>query len=103
MKSGQKFRFEIDLQNVGDFDAKETVQLYIHDRAASMMRPLRELKAFQKVSVKRGETCRVVLELGFEDLGFYLPSGEYTVEAGKFDIYIGENCLTPRKTEISVL
>ncbi|MCQ2450007.1 MAG: glycoside hydrolase family 3 C-terminal domain-containing protein [Clostridia bacterium] len=103
LKNGQKFRFEIDLHNVGDFDAKETVQLYIHDRAASMMRPLRELKAFQKVFVKRGETCRVVLELGFEDLGFYLPSGEYTVEAGKFDIYIGENCLTPRKTEISVL
>jgi beta-glucosidase len=81
----------------------ETVQLYIHDPVARMMRPLRELKAYAKPMIPAGKTVTVSLSLGKEELGYYLPDGSYTLEAGKIEVYVGENCLTKRKIEISVL
>ena len=68
-----------------------------------MMRPLRELKAFEKVLVPAGEKTTVELSLGYDELGYYLPDGTYTVEKGKIEVYIGENCLTKNRTEITVL
>jgi beta-glucosidase len=103
LKAGERFTFTVALKNAGDFDGKETVQLYIHDPVAKMMRPLRELKAFAKVSVKKGETVDVSLSIGYDEVGYYLPDGSYTVEAGKLEVYIGDDCLTARKTEIILL
>lgn len=103
LKAGERFRFTLTLENTGDFDAKETVQLYIHDPVAKMMRPLRELKAFEKTSVGKGDVATVALSLGYDDLGYYLPDGSYTVEKGKIEVYIGENCLTKNRTEITIL
>ena len=68
-----------------------------------MMRPLRELKAFEKVLVKKGEYLDVILSVGYDELGYYLPDGTYTVEKGKIEVYIGENCLTSKKAEIHIL
>lgn len=82
------------LKNTGDYDGKETVQLYIRDLTASMMRPIRELKKFKKVFLRKGEGMQVEFELGYEDLGFYTPEGTYLVECGEFSVFIGENCLT---------
>jgi len=98
--NGKKFVVSVDVTNVGDFDGKETVQLYIHDVSAKLMRPLRELKAYKKVLINRGETANVCFELGSDDLGYYLPDGSYTVEKGRFEIFIGSDCLTDNIAEI---
>lgn len=102
LKQGEKFKVSIDLSNIGEFDGKETVELYIRDKFASIMRPMRELKGYKKVFIKQNETQNVEFELGYESLGFYLENGEYTVEKGEFEIYVGENCLTKNVITITV-
>ena len=99
---GDKFTVSINVSNVGEFDGKEIVQLYIRDKIASIMRPMRELKDYKKISLKQNETQKVEFELGYESLGFYLENGEYIVEKGEFEIYVGENCLTDNKLVIRV-
>ena len=102
IKSGKKFEVTIDITNEGDFDGKEVAELYIRDKLASMMRPIKELKGFKKVLIKKGETVTVTFTLGYDELGFFLPNGEYVVEPGKFDVYLGENCLTERKITVEI-
>ena len=67
-----------------------------------MMRPIKELKGFKKVLIEKGESLSVAFEIGYDELGFFTPGGEYTVEPGEFDIYIGENSLTERKTTVRI-
>ncbi len=100
LKSGKSFKLSLNVKNTGRFDGKETVQLYIHDKVASMMRPLRELKSFKKVFIKKGEEVEVSFSIGYDELGFYNVRGEYVIESGEVDVYIGENCLTDRKTTL---
>ena len=94
LKAGKKIKYSIDVSNVGEYEGKEVIQLYIHDIAGKYMRPYRELKAYKKLLFKVGETKTVNFEIGYDDLGYYLPDGTYTVEPGKIDIYIGANCQT---------
>ena len=102
LKAGGNFKISAEIKNTGDFDGKETVQLYIRDKVASIMRPIRELKDFKKPFIKKGETAKVEFLLGYDKLGFYNENGEYIVEKGEFEVFIGENCLTDNKIEISV-
>ncbi len=103
IKKGEKFTFSIDISNVGEYDGKEVVQLYIHDKKAKMMRPIKELKGINKVFIKKGEKVTARFTLGFSELGYYLPNGEYTVEKGIFEIFIGENSLTDRKVLAEII
>ncbi len=102
LMAGEKFHFSVKVKNTGERDGKETVQLYIRDPKASMMRPLRELKAFKKEYFEKGEEKEISFDIGAESLGFYLPDGTYTVEPGKFEIYIGDKSTTTNMTEIFV-
>lgn len=102
LKQGGTFKISIDVSNVGEFDGKETVQLYIRDNVASIMRPMRELKGYKKVFIKQNETQTVEFSVGYESLGFYNEKGEYLVEKGEFEIYVGENCLTKNKLIVTV-
>ncbi|MGN0432619.1 MAG: glycoside hydrolase family 3 N-terminal domain-containing protein [Lachnospiraceae bacterium] len=101
--SGEQFLFTVTVRNTGAYDGKEVVQLYIHDLVASLMRPMRELKASQKAELKQGESREVTFPIGAESLGYYNNDGIYTVEKGQFDIYIGDNCLTENKITIEVI
>jgi beta-glucosidase len=65
------------------------VQLYIHDRAASVARPVKELKGFEKIDLKADETKTVCFELTASELGFYNNVGEFVVEPGVFDVMVG--------------
>lgn len=102
LKSGACFSFGVTLRNTGKYDGKETVQLYIRDKVASVMRPMRELKAFQKVFLAAGDSCEVRFTVGYDQLGYYKDNGLYVVEPGTFDIYIGENCLTENGVYIRI-
>lgn len=101
--AGEKVCLAATIKNTGDRAGKETVQLYIRDHVASCMRPIRELKGFEKIELSAGEEKEVVFEIGEESLGFYMPDGKYVVEKGKIDLYIGENCLTENKITLEIV
>lgn len=90
-KKGEKVRVSVELTNSGDFDGKEVVQLYIRDVSASLSRPVKELKAFELVELKKGETKIVTFTLSNNELGFYDNDGNYLVEPGTFKIMVGGN------------
>jgi beta-glucosidase len=81
----------VDLKNTGSVDAKEVVQLYIRDKVGSITRPVKELKGFQKVLVKAGETEKISFEITPEDLKFYNSNLDYDWESGDFEIMVGGN------------
>ena len=95
-------RLCVSVKNTGKYDSKEVVQLYIRDVKASMTRPKRELKAAQKVFIKRGSEVNVEFILNADDFGFYNSQGKFVIESGDFIIYIGENCFTERKVTITI-
>lgn len=84
----------IDVKNTGDYDAKEVVQLYIRDVVGSVTRPVKELKAFEKVEIKKGETTTVNFEIDLEDLKFYNSDLELVAEPGEFQVFVGTDSAT---------
>ena len=81
----------IDIENIGDFDGEEIVQLYIRDLVASNVRPIKELKGFKKVFIKSGHKVTIEILLDIKTLGFYNRQLEYIVEPGEFEIMVGTN------------
>lgn len=79
----------VEVKNTGKYDGAEVVQLYIHDKVASTMRPKLELKGFEKIYLKAGETKTVSFEIGNAQLFFYSKTGEKLIEPGKFEIFVG--------------
>ena len=100
---GETMVFEVGLKNIGDYEGGEIVQLYIHDKVASITRPVKELKAFQKVNLKEGESKVVQFELTANDLKFLGPEMKYIVEPGKFEIFIGGDSSTENSIEIELI
>lgn len=79
----------VDLENTGKREGAEVVQVYIHDLVASMSRPVKELKGFQKVFLKAGEKRNVKIPIKIPDLGFYNAQMRYVVEEGQFRVMVG--------------
>ncbi|HNK30237.1 MAG TPA: fibronectin type III-like domain-contianing protein, partial [Ferruginibacter sp.] len=75
----------------GTRDGKETVQLYIRDLVGSITRPVKELKGFQKIALKAGESRTVTFSITPNDLKFYNGDLKYDWEPGEFSIMIGAN------------
>ena len=75
------------ITNTGEYDGHEVVQLYIHDKVASITRPVKELKDFKKIFLRKGESRTVTFEISSDDLKFY-NNGELSVESGEFEIAI---------------
>lgn len=89
----------VDVTNTGGCDGEEIVQLYVADKVASMVRPVKELKGFQKVFIPKGQTKRIDFTLNVCDLGFWNNSMQYIVEPGSFEIMIGPNSEELQKKE----
>jgi beta-glucosidase len=81
----------VDVENVGRRPGDEVVQLYVRDVAASMTRPVKELKGFQRVALQPGEKKRVEFLLTAEELGFWNREMRFTVEPGEFKVMVGAN------------
>ncbi len=79
----------VTVTNTGDYDGVEIVQLYIHDVVASITRPVKELKGFQRIHLKKGESREVTFEIADDLLKFYNSSLDYVLEPGDFEIMIG--------------
>ncbi|QQS98234.1 beta-glucosidase BglX [Sphingobacterium spiritivorum] len=86
-----KIKVTVDVKNTGKYDGEEVVQLYIRDMVGSVTRPVKELKGFQKIAFKAGETKAVEFELTEEDLKFYNEKLEFVTEPGEFEVYVGTN------------
>jgi len=89
LKKGDKLSVSVTVTNTGNYDGEEVVQLYIRDLAASIIRPVKELKAFQKIFLKAGEVKTVNLTLKDKDLSFYDANGNTVLENGMFKIFVG--------------
>lgn len=89
----------VDVTNTGNYDGEEIVQLYVADKVASMVRPVKELKGFQKVFIPKGQTKRVEFKLNVKDLGFWNNLMQYVVEPGTFEIMVGTNSEELQKKE----
>ncbi len=87
----------VTVSNVGDYDGKEVVQLYIRDLVGSLVRPVKELKGFELIALKKGESQRVSFTLSKDELGYYNNSGEFIVEPGDFEVFIGGSSETKLK------
>lgn len=79
----------VEISNIGDYDGKEVAQLYIRDLVGSTVRPVRELKGFELVVLNKEETKTVEFNLTKEELGFYNNNGDFIIEAGDFEVYVG--------------
>lgn len=90
-QKGEKIELSVDVTNTGNFDGKEVVQLYINDVAASVVRPVKELKGFELIALKKGETKTVQFTLTDKELGFYDNNGKFLTEAGLFNVMVGWN------------
>ena len=88
---GDKIAATVSVKNTGAVDGTETVQLYVRDKVASLVRPVKELKGFKKVSLKAGEEKQVTIEVNKNDLGYYNAKMEYVVEPGKFTLWMGHD------------
>jgi len=77
------------VRNAGKVGGEEVTQLYIHDKFASVVRPIKELKGFEKFYLAAGESKKVSFTLTDELLGFFNNNGKFTVEPGEFEVMIG--------------
>jgi beta-glucosidase len=89
MKRDGTLRVEVDLTNTGDREGIEIAQLYVRDLVASLTRPVKELKAFQRVTLAARETKTLAFDLEAASLGFHGPDNRYVVEPGAFRVWVG--------------
>ena len=91
LQGDQTLKASLTLTNTGKYDGSEIVQLYIRDVIGSITRPVKELKGFQKIMLKTGESKTVTFDITPEDLKFYNSDLKYDWESGDFEIKIGGN------------
>jgi beta-glucosidase len=91
IRPGESTRVLVDVTNSGKRPGTEVVQMYIRDRVSSVTRPVKELKGFQKILLRPGETQTVALEITPESLAFYDIHMKHAVEPGEFEIMVGKS------------
>jgi beta-glucosidase len=80
-----------DITNTGTKTGDDVAQLYVHESGTSILQPVRKLEGFQRVTLKPGQAQTVTFKLGPANLGFYNNQGQFAVEPGGFDVYVGDS------------
>ena len=91
LHSGGSVQVSIEVTNTGKMEGTETVQCYVRDLVGSVTRPIKELKGFQQITLKPGESSNVQFTLTPDDLRFYDQEMNYRAEPGDFRVFLGEN------------
>ena len=91
VKKGAKLDIQVTISNKGNYDGEEVVQLYSRNLEGSITRPVKELKNFQKIFLKKGESKTIHFSLSSNDLKFYNGNLDYVFEPGKYKIFAGSN------------
>ncbi|WP_346856219.1 beta-glucosidase BglX [uncultured Draconibacterium sp.] len=102
VKLGGDIIASVTLENTGNFVGEEVVQLYIRDLVGSVTRPVKELKGFERVQLKPGESKKVSFKINTSDLAFFNPEMEEVTEPGEFHLWIGGSSDTNLRTEFVV-
>ena len=89
--NGGKIEASVDVKNSGNYNGEEIVQLYIRDLVGSVVRPVKELKGFKKIFLKKGETTTVTFSLTPNDLKFYNDEVKFVNEAGEYELFVGDS------------
>ncbi|MBV9987192.1 MAG: beta-glucosidase BglX [Chitinophagaceae bacterium] len=87
--ANDKLRVSVNVTNSGNYDGEETVQLYTRQMVGSIARPVKELKGFQKIWLRKGESREVVFTLSVNDLKFYNKDLHWVYEPGEFKVFVG--------------
>lgn len=101
-KAGQSIKASVTITNTGNFDGEEVAQLYIRDLVASVVRPVKELKGFQKIMLKKGESKMISFTLTANDLKFFNDQLQYNFEPGDFKLFIGGNSRDVMETDFTL-
>lgn len=91
IRADGRLALSVDVENTGKRAGNEVVQLYIHQTAASVTRPVKQLEGFERVALRPGERRRVSFTLGSKQLGFYNRRLRFVVEPGTFQVFVGTN------------
>lgn len=89
IKPNEKLDVKVTVANTGNYDGAETVQLYIRDMVGSITHPVKELKGFEKIFLKKGESKEVHFTLTVDDLKFYNNDLKFVYEPGTFKVFVG--------------
>lgn len=100
---GEDITVSFDLKNVGTKEGKEVCQLYLQDEFASVERPIRELKGFEKISLKAGETTNVTFTITPEMMSFTGIDMTKTIEPGAFHVYVGGSSATTQQVSYKLV
>ena len=92
MTTGGNIKASVTVTNTGSVEGTEVVQLYIRDMVGSIARPVQELKGFERISLKPGESRNVTFNIDAELLKFYNSDLKYVCEPGEFEVMVGTNC-----------
>lgn len=103
MNADEEIRASVTVRNTGDRDGKETVQMYIRDVVGSITRPVRELKGFEKIYLKAGESRTVTFVIDRELLEFYDQDLKKVAEPGEFQVFIGKDSDTQNMASFRLL
>jgi beta-glucosidase len=103
IKFNEKLTISVDVTNTGKYDGQEVAQLYVRDLVGSVTRPVKELKGFERIDLKKGETKTVTFEISSDDLRFYNSEMKFTAEVGQFEIFVGGNSDTERKASFELV
>ena len=103
IKAGEKLTATITVTNTGNYDGIEMVQLYIRDLVGTITRPVKELKGFKQVQLKKGESKEISFTISSDDLKFYNSNLQYVVEPGEFQVFVGTNSQVVKEGKVSVL
>ena len=103
VKTTDSVQVSVDVKNKGSVAGDEVVQLYIHQRAGSASRPVRQLKGFQRVALAPGENKTVTFNLGKDELKFWSSETKsWVVEPESFDVWVGEDSKASLHSEFTV-
>ncbi|MGB3774213.1 MAG: beta-glucosidase BglX [Leeuwenhoekiella sp.] len=103
MSGDESINISVTVKNTGNFDGEEVVQLYLHDVVRSITPPLRELKGFEKVALKKGESKTVSISISAEDLKFFNSKLDFLAEAGIFEAFMGGDSNSQEKVEFEYI
>jgi len=99
MTGNERIEVSVDITNTGNYAGVEIVQLYLRDRVGSIVRPVKELKDFRKISLKAGEAKTIQFVIDKEKLSFYNQQLEWVAELGDFELMIGASSKDIRLTD----
>ncbi|RBM18560.1 glycoside hydrolase family 3 N-terminal domain-containing protein [Streptomyces sp. PT12] len=102
LHAGAAAHVTVRVTNTGARAGDEVVQLYLHDRAASIVQPVRRLRGFQRVTLAPGEERELRFTLGAEDFGFWANDsrGEFRLEPGRVDVYVGSSAVASSRVSV---